>query len=671
MKVGTALAAAAWAWAWAGVVATLPASAQTSDATRTAQAFGARELIQQISLSPDGTRVAYITPNGAHGTAVMVAQPFAGGAPTPVLATPGDEGDRLSDCHWATDQRLICRVVVIQRDPTVRNLVVTRLVAVDADGKNQKMISARTSSRALRGSQDGGQVIDWLGDGKGGLLMTRDFVPENTIGSNIKAPAIGLGVEKVDVSTLRRLVVERGRDTAIEYITDGNGAVRIMGLLPRGPDGSNGDTIDYLYRRPGAETWEPLSKLRNTRGNGYDDGFDPYAIDRKLNVAYGFDQKDGRQALYRVALDGSLKRELVLDNPNVDVDGLIRIGRERRVVGASYATERREKVFFDPELAALSRALGKALPGAPIVGIVDASEGEKHLLIFAGSDTDPGRYYVFDKATRKLTEVLPARPALREVKLGTMKPVTFPAADGTPIPGYLTLPAGSDGRNLPAIVMPHGGPGARDEWGFDWWAQYFAARGFAVLQPNFRGSTGYGSAWFQKNGFQSWRTAVGDVDDAGRWLVKQGIAAPGKLAIVGWSYGGYAALQSGVLAPDLFKAIIAVAPVTDLETLRSEAFGFASYPQVDRFIGHGAHVKEGSPARNVDRIDVPVLLFHGDRDVNVGVGESRLMEKALKGAGKPVDYVEFKGLDHQLDDSVARAEMLEKSDAFLRSALKL
>jgi dipeptidyl aminopeptidase/acylaminoacyl peptidase len=650
---------------------TAPCAAQTSEATKVAQAFGAREFIQQISLSPDGKRVAFITPNGARGTAVMVAQPFVGGEPKAVLATSGDDGERLSECRWATVQRLVCRVVVIQPDPTVRNLVFTRLVAVDADGKNQKMVSARSPFRSLRGTQNGGEVIDWLGDASGGVLMTRDFVPQETIGSNIAAAAVGLGVERVDVSNLRRSIVERGRDTAVEYLSDGNGSVRLMGLLAKGPDGRNGDTIAYSYRRPGSETWEPLSKLRNTSGNGYDDGFNPVAIDRTLNVVYGFDRKDGRQALYRMALDGSLRRELVLDHPDVDIDGLIRVGRERRVVGASYATERRERVFFDSEFAALSRSLGKALPGAPIVGVVDASEGEKQLLVFAGNDTDPGRYYVLDRATRNLVEVLPARPALRDVKFGAMKPVTFPAADGTSIPGYLTLPSGSDGRNLPAIVMPHGGPGARDEWGFDWWAQYFAARGYAVLQPNFRGSAGYGSAWFQKNGFQSWRTAVGDVNDAGRWLVRQGIAAPGKLAIVGWSYGGYAALQSPVLAPDLFKAIVAVAPVTDLEALRSEAYGFTNYPQVDRFIGHGPHVREGSPARNVDRIAAPVLLFHGDRDVNVDVGEPRLMERALRGAGKPVDYVEFKGLDHQLDDSVARAAMLEKSDTFLRTALKL
>jgi dipeptidyl aminopeptidase/acylaminoacyl peptidase len=257
---------------------------------------------------------------------------------------------------------------------------------------------------------------------------------------------------------------------------------------------------------------------------------------------------------------------------------------------------------------------------------------------------------------------------LAGVKLGEVKPVSYPAADGTMIPGYLTLPPGSDGKNLPTIVMPHGGPSARDEWGFDWLSQFFVNRGYAVLQPNFRGSSGYGESWFQDNGFKSWKTAVGDVNDAGRWLVSQGIADPSRLAIVGWSYGGYAALQSAVLSPDLFKGIVAVAPVTDLETLRSEYRYMASRRLAEDFIGTGPHIVEGSPARNVDRFTAPVLMFHGDRDLNVDIGESRLMESKLKAAGKRVDFIAYKGLDHYLNDSDVRTAMLTRMDEFLRAS---
>ncbi len=211
----------------------------------------------------------------------------------------------------------------------------------------------------------------------------------------------------------------------------------------------------------------------------------------------------------------------------------------------------------------------------------------------------------------------------------------------------------------------------RDEWGFDWLVQYFAARGFAVLQPNFRGSAGYGADWVKDNGFKSWRTAIGDIDDAARWLSAQGIADKGKLAVFGWSYGGYAALQSGVAEPGLFKAIVAVAPVTDLSLLRQDHFNYADYPLVDAFIGNGEHVRAGSPAQNAAAFTAPVLMFHGDFDINVDIGHARLMESRLKSAGKDVRLVEFPGLAHSLTNSAARARLLSESDAFLRRALGL
>ncbi|MEO7178497.1 MAG: S9 family peptidase, partial [Allosphingosinicella sp.] len=355
----------------------------------------------------------------------------------------------------------------------------------------------------------------------------------------------------------------------------------------------------------------------------------------------------------------------------VDVGGTIRIGRAHRVVGAAYSLEKPEAVYFDPTLAALGKSLSKALPGLPLVRFVDSSSDESKLLLWAGSDTDAGRYYLYDKAAKRLAELMLSRPPLENVPLATVKPVRYKAADGTEVPAYLTLPPGSNGKNLPALVMPHGGPSSRDEWGFDWLVQFYANRGYAVLQPNYRGSSGYGDSWYQKNGFQSWRTAIGDVNDAGRWLVSQGIADPSKLAIVGWSYGGYAALQSEVLDPGLFKAVVAVAPVTDFATLVKDSAEFTNYRVVRNMIGTGPHIREGSPAQNAAKIKVPVLLFHGDMDLNVGINQSRMMQDRLKVAGAQSELVVYAGLDHQLEDSLARTDMLKRSDAFLRKALKI
>lgn len=637
-----------------------PAVAQDNLAAR----FGVREAVQQISLSPDGTKVAVVGPLSGRRGSVMVADLKTG--TTKIVLNSSGSPDRLVSCHWASDARLVCNVMMIMEGSD--RLTFTRLVSINSDGSDLKMLSTRDSETALGIRQFGGSIIDWGPDGSNGsVLMSRTFMPEFSTGTRMAEDRRGLGVEIVDAASLKRHIVEQPNSRAVEYLSDGHGTVRVMGLEHAQADGYDTGHTDYLYRLTGDRDWKPLGELVSN-GSTWT-GFNPYAVDHAKNLVYGFEHKDGRLVLSSITLDGSLKHELVFAHPQVDVDGLVRIGRQERVVGVSFATDSRQTEFFDPELQKLRAGLSKALPKQPLVTFVDASADESKLLMYAGSDNDPGTYYLYDKATRQLEEVLPSRPQLKGVALATVKAIEFPAADGTRIPAYLTLPAGSSGKGLPAIVMPHGGPGSRDEWGFDWLAQFFAARGFAVLQPNFRGSTGYGEAWFQKNGFQSWKTAIGDVNDGGRWLLREGIAVPDKLGIVGWSYGGYAALQSSVLDPDLFKAIVAIAPVTDLETLRGESRRFTNFLLVDTFIGHGDHVQAGSPARNAAKIKAPVLMFHGDQDQNVGIGESRLMGEKLKAAGKRVELVEYKGLDHQLEDSQVRSQMLDRADQFLRKAM--
>ncbi|MES2988243.1 MAG: S9 family peptidase [Pseudomonadota bacterium] len=646
----------------AGLCVPAMAHAQSADAVK----FGAREGVIQASISPDGTKIAMITPVDGAGAAVLVAPLDGSSEPKAILSSSG-KPDRLSYCRWSTSTRLLCSVYFIEFSGAMM-LPYSRMIAVNADGSDLKQLTARAGSADLGATLSGGSVLDWLADDpSSAVLMERDFVAEASTGRLASRATGGRGVERVDTVTLQRSMVESPKGSTFRYYSDGHGNVRVMGVQATGGTGYNVSRRTYQYRKPGTREWIPLSEVQITPQGTV--GFVPLAVDRDLNAVYGYDNQNGRSALFKVSLDGTLKRELVFEHASVDVDDLIRIGRQRRVVGISYATDRRRAVFFDPQLKALAASLSKALPGQPIVTFVDASADESKLLLYAESDNNAGAYYFLDRKTKQMVEVNPVRPQLANTKLASVKPISFPAADGTMIPGYLTLPAGSDGKGLPAIVLPHGGPGARDEWGFDWLSQFFAARGFAVLQPNFRGSAGYGDAWFQKNGFQSWRTAVGDVNDGGKWLLAQGIAAPGKLGVVGWSYGGYAALQSAALDPALFKAVVAIAPVTDLEELRKEAQDYTNFKQVDEFIGRGPHVKEGSPAQNAGTIKAPVLLFHGDKDLNVGVGESRLMESRLRAAGGKVEYVEFAGLDHQLDDNKARAAMLDKSDRFLRSAL--
>jgi dipeptidyl aminopeptidase/acylaminoacyl peptidase len=245
-----------------------------------------------------------------------------------------------------------------------------------------------------------------------------------------------------------------------------------------------------------------------------------------------------------------LKEELRYANADVDVMRLVYLGRRHRVVGATFVTDYTHYVYFAPDLQQVFEALIRALHSG--LHIVAASEDESQMVVLTGSDVDPGVYYLFERKSAQLRPLLMVRPQLQNVKLAAQKPMTYAAADGTQIPAYLTLPPGIESlKGLPAIVMPHGGPSSRDVWGFEWLVQFFANPGYAVLQPNFRGSAGYGDAWFKDNGFKSYKTAIGDVLDGGRWLVKQG-ADPAHLGIFGWSYGGsgHGPRESqGVMAP--------------------------------------------------------------------------------------------------------------------------
>ncbi|NNC59053.1 MAG: S9 family peptidase [Erythrobacter sp.] len=658
MRLMTSLAAIAAA------VFAMPAAAQSL--AEDAAAFGARRSVEDISISPSGDKILYVQPGSQADETIYVVDLVDGGAPTPII-TMNEAKARLSWCQWATDDRIVCEVFGMA-DTNGMLLGFTRIFSISADGSDTEMLSPSTSHKTMGVLQNGGEVLALESEGAPGkILMTKRYIKERCAKTRLCNDKEGLGVDAVDIESGSARTVEDAALRAVTYIADENGRVRIMLASDTVASGYDGSDYRYLYRRKGSSKWYPLSSV--DAGGPLTVGFQPLAIDSAKDVVYGLDHKNGHTALFAFALDGSDTMTEVLALDGVDVDGVAQIGRQRRVVGVSYATEKAYTRYFDPELDALASAFAKALPGTPQITIADASADENELILIASSDTDPGKAYLFEKDTRSLTELLSLRVPLEGRAMGAMKPISFPAADGTQIPGYLTLPPGSDGKNLPAIVMPHGGPGSRDVWGFDWLVQFFAARGYAVLQPNYRGSAGFGSDWFGKNGFQQWDAAISDVNDGARWLIAQGIANPAKLAGVGWSYGGYATLQSQVVDPTLFKAVVAIAPVTDLNLLKEENRRYTSYTAHDRMIGSGPHVEAGSPARHAARFQAPVLLVHGSMDQNTTIAQSKLMEDRLTAAGKKVDFLKFDGLDHYLLHSQARGIMLKRIGEFLETSL--
>jgi dipeptidyl aminopeptidase/acylaminoacyl peptidase len=627
--------------------------------------FGALEAIESAALSPDGQRIVYTGPATGISTAAVVVD-LERSTTTTVTRLDG-EPLHFDACGWSAADRLVCKCygrVKIQK----QLVSFSRLFAIDDNGGNVQKLGERQSVNQIYLQQYDGDVIDWLDGTDGTLLITRLYADEASTGTHIThANRAGLGVVRIDSRTLKVRLIEQPDPNAWQYFSDGRGNVRLMTIVRVDAFGRFTERT-HRYRQGANREWQDLGTYDAINRTG----IEPLAVDPIANSAYVLERLEGRQALYRIALDGSLKTDLVFAHPEVDITGVVTIGRRGRVIGATYLTDREQVEYFDPEFKQLAAALAHALPELPLIRFVSASADEQRILIFASSDLDPGRYFVFDRAAKRLNRAMLARPELEGVTLAPVRPISYSASDGTPIRAYLTLPPGvTSAAGHPAIVMPHGGPEARDVWGFDWLAQYFANRGFVVLQPNFRGSSGYSEQWFVDNGFRSWKIAIGDINDGGRWLVTQGIADPAKLAVVGWSYGGYAALQANVLDPDLFKAAVAIAPATDFTALKQEAQEFRESAAVDEYIGSGAHVDAGSPARHADRFKAPVLMFHGDVDLSISVDESKDMNAALHASGKNSDLIVYPKLGHDLHDGTLRADMLRRADEFLRASLKL
>ena len=638
------------------ILSSCPSQAATSLA-EDAAAFGTRDGARSMDLSPSGHKLLFITPGPTRESLLRVVDLDSGDRKIILKMTADPES--LDWCRFATDTQIVCQYSATQQS---RDAIIgfTRLVTLGIDGSKVRPIGRRSSELDLDLHQFAGNVIDWSSDRPGSILMARYYSPQRSEGTLTPDTRGGLAVDRVDLTNLKFDRIEPPRETAATYYSDTKGHVRVMAeTVHAGIDGQLTGATRFKYRTAGSKEWKPLG----------DGSIYPLAIDGEQDVAFGLKKTDGRDALYTIKLDGSGATSLIAADKRADIDDVVRAGRSQRVIGYTYADDRSQTIYFDPEYDRLAKALAKALPAEPLVNFLATTSDGARLLILAHGDTSPGTFYLFDKATKRLEQLGVVRPELKDRVLSQVKSINVPAADGVSIPAYLTLPAGSPGKNLPAIVLPHGGPSARDVWGFDWLAQFFAARGYAVIQPNYRGSSGYGDAWLGQNAFRDWRRAIGDVNAAGRYLIAQGIADPGRLAIVGWSYGGYAALQAAATEPTLYKASVAIAPVTDLAMFRREAKPFTNAELTRDFVGTGAETDAGSPVRNAAAIKVPVLLIHGDNDSNVSFDHSRKMAGALKSAGSAPELLIFKDLDHQLEDSPARREMLTRIGELLERTI--
>ncbi len=374
-------------------------------------------------------------------------------------------------------------------------------------------------------------------------------------------------------------------------------------------------------------------------------------------------------ALASVDLSSGAQTTL-FSNPDYDIGEPINDEWTGRVIGARYEDDSLKSVYFDPAGMALQRGIEQAFPNTTATVVSSDVAGDR-VIVGSESPRQPLTYYYLDRKTHQAAELGSTFPGLSQSDLGEMKPYPYAARDGLSIHAYLTIPPGRTPKNLPVVVMPHGGPDSRDSIGFDWWVQFMANRGYAVLQPNFRGSSGYGSK-FSGAGLHQWGLKMqDDITDGVKKLIADGIADPKRICIVGASYGGYAALAGATFTPNLYACAVSFAGVSDLpgmllneRTRNGKDSDVISFWQ-SRIGDDAAQLDATSPARHAAQVKCPILLLHGDGDTTVAIAQSEEEEAALKAAGKSVRFVRLEGDDHYLRLAATRIQMLKEVEAFL------
>jgi dipeptidyl aminopeptidase/acylaminoacyl peptidase len=385
----------------------------------------------------------------------------------------------------------------------------------------------------------------------------------------------------------------------------------------------------------------------------------------------------GRDKAAVVTIDPSNGKELekLYENPDVDVAALAYSKKRKVVTFAAFDTWKTERKFFDKQSEAMYKTLAEKLPGYE-VDVVANDKAEDKFIVMASNDRSPGSRNLFDTKTGTLTKLVDVAPWLKESELAPMKPVEYKSRDGLTIHGYLTLPLGREAKNLPVVINPHGGPWYRDTWGFNPEVQFLANRGYAVLQMNFRGSTGYGRKFWEAS-FKQWGQAMqNDITDGVQWLIKQGIADPKRVAIYGGSYGGYATLAGVAFTPDLYAAAVDYVGVANMFTFMKTIPPYWK-PFLDMFhemVGDPekdkAMMEAVSPVMHADKIKTPLFVAQGAHDPRVNKDESDQMVAALKKRGVEVEYMVKDNEGHGFHNEENRFDFYGAMEKFLAKYLK-
>lgn len=482
--------------------------------------------------------------------------------------------------------------------------------------------------------------------------------PDHILISHNKRQAEVFDVYRANLRTGELALVAENPGNIVGWQADHDGRIRAA-------IASDGLNTTLLYRADESEPFRPIihTDFRTTVGPMF------FTFDNRSLYALS---NRGRDCLALVIIDPARpdEEQLVYQTPDADLDGAAYSRLRKVLTQASYSTDRPHHHFFDAEAAQRHEDISARLPGYE-VALQSESRDETRFIVATYNDRTPGARYLYDTKRRTLDKLGDINPSLPEADMAAVRPISYTARDGLTIHGYLTLPPGRPERGLPCVVNPHGGPWARDHWGFNPEAQFLANRGYAVLQMNFRGSTGYGRRFWEAS-FGQWGLAMqDDVTDGVHWLIDQGIADPARIAIYGGSYGGYATLSGIVGTPDLYAAAIDYVGVSNLLTFMSTIPPYWK-PLLEKMycmVGDPARDHDRlvatSPALNADRIKTPLFIAQGAHDPRVNKAESDQMVAALKKRGIEVDYLVKDNEGHGFHNDENKFEFYERMESFL------
>ena len=586
-----------------------------------------------LRLSPGGGHLAWMAP-WERRLNVFVQDLATGRVARVTSHAERDVGGYM----WASDERLI----YLRDTGGDENY---RLHAVGPDGSNPLDLTP------FDGVKCG--IVDELEDDDAHILFQM----------NRRNPEV-FDVYRLDVHTGEMQRIAENAGNVQSWHTDHEGRLRLAVTT----DGVNSS---LLFREDEADPWRTVATYN----------FKEYASPRMFtfdNRGLYVSSNVGRDTAAVFEYDPATGREgrLIYEHPEVDVSHVMYSRARRRLTGVAFEVERLRYRFLDPERERLQGFLDRELPGQDNQ-VVSHSRDETRWIVHSGSDRDRGRYWLLDSRTMSLTHLLDMTPWLPASRMAEMRPVQFASRDGLTLRGYLTLPPGSAGRSLPLVVHPHGGPWARDSWGFDPEVQFLASRGLAVLQVNFRGSAGFGRR-FLEAGFGQWGLAMqDDVTDAVRWAVQSGIADPRRVAIYGGSYGGYATLAGLAFTPELYACGVSYVGVSNLFTWIAAIppYWKPYLEMLYEMVGHperdAERLRSTSPYFHADRIAAPLLVAQGANDPRVRKPESDQIVEALRSRGVEVDYLVKDDEGHGFQNEENLFEFYRAMERFLARHLGL